>query len=269
MTERCGRQGAGLSVLLLGGTGDARVIAERLATLDGVAVVHALAGATAHASHLPGTTRVGGFGGVDGLVAYLDATACSLVIDATHPFADRISRHAVIATERFGCPLIRLERAPWQPTGDDRWVQVDQLSELHPRLPEGARAFLALGKGALAHAEALAAARADVHIVLRTAEPIADRATNALPTNLAVIAARPPHMHPHERACFRQLGITDLVVKNAGGAAGRAKLDVARELGLRVWAQRPPELMSLGLNGVSVATHDEVIARVTAHALAS
>ncbi|MEO1695616.1 MAG: precorrin-6A/cobalt-precorrin-6A reductase, partial [Pseudomonadota bacterium] len=162
-----------------------------------------------------------------------------------------------------------LERAPWQPTGDDQWVHVDRLSELHPRLPEGARALLALGKGALADAEALAAARANVHIVLRTAEPIAERATADLPSNFALIAARPPHTHSHERACFRQLGITDLVIKNAGGAPGRTKLDVARALGLRVWAQRPPELVSLGPNGVSVATHDEVIARVKAHALAS
>ena len=55
-------------VLLLGGTGEARRLAEALVA-DGVDVVSSLAGRTADPLLPPGEVRIGGFGGAEGLAA--------------------------------------------------------------------------------------------------------------------------------------------------------------------------------------------------------
>ncbi|WP_457773992.1 precorrin-6A/cobalt-precorrin-6A reductase [Phycobium rhodophyticola] len=80
-----------MKLLLLAGTGEARELAQALAGMAGVEAVASLAGETRRPAQLALPTRVGGFGGDAGFRAYLQREGIGAVLDATHPFADRVS----------------------------------------------------------------------------------------------------------------------------------------------------------------------------------
>ncbi|HEY3557985.1 MAG TPA: precorrin-6A/cobalt-precorrin-6A reductase [Kribbella sp.] len=86
-----------MRILLLGGTGEARELAQLLVA-NGIDVISSLAGRTTNAHHPPGQVRIGGFGGATGLTAWLQANPVDAVIDATHPFATQITKNATQAT---------------------------------------------------------------------------------------------------------------------------------------------------------------------------
>src|SRR5690606_36514059 len=98
-------------ILLLSGTSEANLVAQAMAKA-GLAGVYSYAGRTEAPMGQPIHMRVGGFGGVKGLRAYLEAEGITHVIDATHPFAAQMSSNAVAACEDTDTPLIALERAP-------------------------------------------------------------------------------------------------------------------------------------------------------------
>ena len=136
--------------LILGGTGDANRLADALARA-GIDAIYSYAGRTeiplAHA--LP--TRIGGFGGAAGLADFLRSEGITHVIDATHPFAAEMSRHAVDACAATGTPLLALERAPGRAAPGDDWIEVADIAAAVAALPDApARVFLAIGRQHLA-----------------------------------------------------------------------------------------------------------------------
>ena len=142
-------------ILILGGTSEARALAGRLGAHEGYAVTLSLAGRTANPVAQPVPVRVGGFGGAEGLARYLKAEGVSLLIDATHPFAARISRNAAQAAKRAGVPLIALRRPAWQQAAGDRWTLVGSVAEAVDVLGEKPRrVMVALGRQELAPFEA-------------------------------------------------------------------------------------------------------------------
>jgi precorrin-6A/cobalt-precorrin-6A reductase len=220
-------------ILILGGTRDARDAAAALTT-RGYAVVTSLAGVTEQPLLPAGELRVGGFGGVDGMSKYLVADAISVVVDATHPFAARISQHAHEACLRTGLPLLRLERPAWQPAPEDAWSIVSSSEKAAMALPSGARVLLTTGRKDLAHFFN----RADLSGIARMIEaPPLDP-----PPNWRVLRDRPPFSVAGEATLLAANGITHLVSKNAGGSATEAKLTAARNAGVRViLVARPPK----------------------------
>src|SRR6185312_4601739 len=85
-----------------------------------------------------------------GLARYLREQRITHLINATHPFAERISANAIAAAEAAGIPLMRLLRPAWIARPDDRWVaarHAAEAAELCRR--EGGRIFLTLGSGEL------------------------------------------------------------------------------------------------------------------------
>lgn len=219
-------------VLIFGGTTEARELAARLASA-GHHVVTSLAGVTS-APRLPaGEVRTGGFGGVAGLADYLAAEKFDWLVDATHPFATQISAHAHAAAAQTGVALVRLERPPWRPEADDRWISVPDIASAVRALPEEATAFVTIGRK-----EILAiAGRADIRVVARMIEAPA----KPLPGNWRLVLARPPFSVDEEMALMRAEGASVLVTKNAGGD-GTAKLEAARILRLPVvMIERPPK----------------------------
>ena len=124
-----------MNVLILGGTGEARELAAALAGEPAYRVISSLAGRTTAPLALPGEVRSGGFGGADGLAAYLRSQRVDAVVDATHPFADEISRSARVACDQTRVPRVQLVRPQWQAGPGDRWLHADSL-------PEAARALL-------------------------------------------------------------------------------------------------------------------------------
>ncbi|TQS72895.1 cobalt-precorrin-6A reductase [Rhodobacteraceae bacterium] len=214
-------------ILLLGGTTEAAIMARCLAQC-GHDAVFSYAGRTRapHAQPLP--VRVGGFGGVAGLRTYLRAHAISHVIDATHPFAARMSHNAAEACAADGVALCRVERCAWTPTPDDRWIDVPDVAGATQALPRNAaRVFLATGRQNL-HAFA---ACPQHHYLLRLVDP--PQAPLPLPDH-SVIVARGPFDTNEDLALLRTHGITLIVAKNAGGDGARAKIEAARILGLPV-----------------------------------
>lgn len=238
-------------VLILGGTGEARRLAAALVG-RGVDVVTSLAGVTAEPRLPPGEVRRGGFGGAEGLADYLAGAGIGLVVDATHPFAARISRHAVQAAARCNVACLRLERPAWRPEAGDRWVEVADVAGAVAALPRGATALVTIGRKELA----AFAGREDLRVIARAIEPPGI----ALPQGWRLVLARPPFTLEAETALMRQEGVSVLVTKNAGGEATRAKLDAARMLGLTVvMVARPVKLPA-----ETAATVGEMVERIVA-----
>ena len=122
-------------------------IAGRLAELPGYEVTVSLAGRVREIVPHPVPVRVGGFGGVDGLVAWVEEQGIDLLIDATHPFAERMSRNAVVASIQAPVRLLALRRPPWTRIEGDRWLDVDGMREAVAALGDTRRrVFLAIGR---------------------------------------------------------------------------------------------------------------------------
>lgn len=221
-------------LLILGGTGDAAALAWAVEAAYGphIGTITSLAG-RAGIPDLPGQVRVGGFGGAEGLQAYLKAEAIDRVIDATHPFAARISAHAEAACAALGLPRLVLARPEWMPRPGDRWVEVASMAEAAAALPRlGRCAFLTVGAG-----EATAFAHLpEVWFLVRLLKD------EPLPlARYGVVTARPPFTVEGERRLMQDHAIDLLVSKNSGGTATYAKIEAARTLGLPVlMIRRPP-----------------------------
>ncbi|WP_433782231.1 cobalt-precorrin-6A reductase [Actinomycetospora sp. CA-101289] len=232
-------------VLVLGGTGEARELASRLAD-DGHDVTTSLAGRTRHPRLPAGEVRTGGFGGVDGLAAALGEV--DVVIDATHPFAATMTEHAAIAAGRTGTPLVVLRRPGWTAGPGDRWTRVGSLTAAASAVPAGARVLLATGRQGVE-----AFVDVDAWFLVRAIE-----APAVLPVRAELVLARGPFALSDERALLERHGITLVVAKDSGGAT-EAKLVAARERGVPVVLVDRPPLPP----GVDVVTGvDEVLARL-------
>ncbi|CAH2909154.1 MAG: Precorrin-6A reductase (EC [uncultured Paraburkholderia sp.] len=216
-------------VLLLGGTGDALRIARQLASRD----VYSLAGLGKVPDDLPCTVRVGGFGGSEGLQRYIEEEAIGLVIDATHPYAARISANAVQAARSAGVACWALRRAAWQPQAGDDWRMVENWNELTAALAPFRRPLFTLGREPLAHFDEIPAHQ---FWFVRCLDAHADT------PRARILAARGPFTLEGERALFALQAFDVLVSKNSGGGATEAKLEVARERGMPVVMLRRPPL---------------------------
>ncbi|MDB4975221.1 MAG: cobalt-precorrin-6A reductase [Myxococcaceae bacterium] len=225
----------------MGGTGEGRWLSERLCSLHGrdtaeprFETLLSFAGRTVGLQRPTVPHRIGGFGGVDGLCAFLREGAFDALVDATHPYAARISTNAVAAAARAGTPLIRLARPAWTRVAGDRWLEVRDMDEAVQALGKPAqRVFLTVGRQELAPF-----ARAPQHDYLI-------RAIDAFDTELPrarMLLARGPFALEAERALLEAERIEVLVSKNAGTPATYAKLQAARELGTQVIMVARPSL---------------------------
>ncbi|QFG26796.1 cobalt-precorrin-6A reductase [Actinomadura sp. WMMB 499] len=212
-------------MLLLGGTGEARRLAALLDGDPAVEVISSLAGRTAAPRALPGRVRVGGFGGAEGLAAWLRDERIGAVVDATHPFAARMTANAVRACADTGVPLLVLRRPGWSRGPGDDWRRVPSLAAAAASLP-GERVFLTTGRTGLA-----AFAGDDRRrFLVRSVDP----PEPPLPPRTTVVLARGPFTVEGETALMREHRIDVLVTKDSGGAMTAAKLTAARDLGLPV-----------------------------------
>ena len=214
--------------MILGGTSEASALARAIAGDPRFHATLSLAGRTRAPVPPPIQRRIGGFGGVDGLIAYLRAERIDALVDATHPFAEQMTRHAEAAAKQTGVPLLAICRPPWLPVPGDRWTIVPDMTtaaEALGRTPR--RVFLTIGQKDLS---AFAAAPWH-HYLIRSVDP-PDPAM--LPPQAEVIAARGPFAEAAERRLLQEHRIDIVVTKNSGGTATGAKLVAARTLGLPV-----------------------------------
>ncbi|GAA3895101.1 cobalt-precorrin-6A reductase [Streptomyces lacrimifluminis] len=244
-------------VLILGGTAEARSLAELLAAgtrLPSLRVTNSLAGRVSAPRLPPGEVRVGGFGGAEGLAEWLRAHRVDVLIDATHPFAETISFHAARAAAAAHVPLLALRRPGWVPVEGDDWHWAGSLAEAAALLPAlGRRVFLTTGRLGLA---AFAVAALDeLWFLVRSV----DAPEPPHPARMEVLLDRGPFTldgedgKPGERELLRRHRIDVVVTKDSGGPATAPKLTAAREAGLPVVVVRRPAVPE----GVPVADSPE------------
>ena len=238
-----------MRVLILGGTTEASALARLLAGDPSCEAILSFAGRTAAPKEQPIETRVGGFGGADGLARYLQEHAIDAVIDATHPYAARISANAVVACRRAGVALASLLRPPWKQEAGDNWQTAPTAVAAGLAIgKEPRRVFLALGRQEL-HSFAPFARH---HYVVRLIEP----AQGGRPHNLVVLQQRGPFDFDAELRLLKERKIDVIVSRNSGGSATYAKIEAARVLRLPVIMISRPVKPA----GHIVRTADEAVA---------
>ncbi|MGN9913030.1 cobalt-precorrin-6A reductase [Phytohabitans sp. LJ34] len=233
------------TLLILGGTGEARALAARAA---GWRVVTSLAGRVRDPRLPEGEVRVGGFGGPEGLAGWLLAEGVGAVVDATHPFASRISASAVAAARAAGVPLLALHRPGWTEGPGDDWRRVPSVEAAAGALPAlGERIMLTTGRQSLD-----AFADLGLFFLIRTVDPPSTR----LPERHRLVLDRGPYTVEGEAALMREHTIDVLVTKDSGGAMTAAKLVAARRREIPVvMVDRPP--MPDGVPAVSTVDDAE------------
>lgn len=232
-----------MHVLILGGTAEARALARALVD-RGVNVTSTLAGRVAHPALPAGEVRVGGFGGVAGLVSYVQAGGFTQVVDATHPFAAQMSRHASLAAAETEMPLLRLARPGWRahPLAE-QWTWVDSLDAARSAADGATRPFVTTGRQSLPAYDTWS----DRDVLVRLVD-----VTEGLPTRWTSVTSRGPYDHDGERTLMIAEGVDALLTKDSGGSYTVAKVEVATALGLPVViVSRPPQ--ELGVQTVSTA----------------
>jgi precorrin-6A/cobalt-precorrin-6A reductase len=217
-----------MRVLVLGGTTEASALATLLARDPYFDATLSLAGRTSNPKAQPLATRVGGFGGIEGLARWLRDEKVDAVVDATHPYAAQMSANAVAACKQTGPPLGSIVRPPWPRLEDDSWRVVPTAEAAAAALGRTPlRVFLSLGRQDL-HAFASAPQH---RYIARTIE-VPEQA--ALPPNLKILQARGPFDRDSEAKLLSDEEIDVIVSKNSGGSATYAKIEAARELDLPV-----------------------------------
>jgi precorrin-6A/cobalt-precorrin-6A reductase len=224
-----------MRVLILGGTSEANLLAA-VAAAAGLDAIYSYAGRTQVPVNQPLPTRIGGFGGADGLADAIRQEGFTHVVDATHPFATEISRNAVAACAATATPLVALERQPWAKAPGDIWIEAADIASAVTALPEEpARVFLAIGRQHIAPF----ATRPQHAYTLRFIDAAEDP---LLLPDANLIVSRGPFTLAGERDMMRTRRIEWMVARNSGGGGARAKIDAARELGLPVIMIKRPEL---------------------------
>ena len=237
-------------VLILGGTRDARQLAEALA-VQGLRVTYALHKPTGAVPPPAGCSlHLGSFGGEEGLADFIRAQRVTQWVNALHPHATSMQARMVKLAPVVGLPFHRLERPLWQPEPGDNWSEHD-----------GVEALIAgvLRMGPPAHGKPETATATDMgaqrHRLLLTIGPqsLADFLPLTGPGIEATLFTR--RFDTARGEAFGRLvtwidgapdpslaaEITALVTKNSGGPRP-AKLDAAAKAGLPVFLLNPPRL---------------------------
>ncbi|PLP60449.1 cobalt-precorrin-6A reductase [Mesorhizobium loti] len=223
-------------ILILGGTTEARQLAGQLVAKPDIELILSLAGRTENPVAQQVPTRVGGFGGAEGLAAYLKHIEADLLIDATHPYAARISANAATAAQLAGVPILALRRPGWERREGDRWTEVDDAAAAAVALGLIARrVFLALGRQEVGAFEAAA----QHHYLLRSVDPV--EPPLGVP-HVDYLLARGPFREADEYQLLVEHHIDVMVSKNSGGEATYGKIAAARALGIEVVMIRRPVL---------------------------
>lgn len=222
-----------MKILILGGTEEARALAEALVQM-GHEVTTSLAGRTSEPMVPKGELRVGGFGGPEGLADYIRREGVQRLVDASHPYAVQMAHNAVAAAQAAGVPLVRLLRPAWTEPQYAFWHHVNNAEDAAAGLPSGARVMLTVGHKELS----TFLAREDCSFLVRTIDPMG----YDLPPHAEPLVSRPPYFLGGETELLKSQAVTHLITKNSGGVQTEAKLRAALQLRIAVVMIARPQL---------------------------
>lgn len=218
-------------ILILGGTKIARLLAESLGQKH--KIIYSIAGATQKAKLPRHCQQIrGGFGGAEGLGNYIQQQNIDLCIDATHPFAQNISRNAVDACNAVGIPIVEYARKAWQIESANIFKTEQDLID---SLPSNANILLTVGGQ-------------NIKSFLTLTQPVWARMIEPpklddceLPKNFNILLSHPPYALDDEMALMQKHKITHLICKNSGGEGFASKLTAAQKLDVKiVMLSQPP-----------------------------
>lgn len=216
-----------VNILLLAGTSEAADVARCLVKNGRVNAMASLAGATRAPKSLGLPMRIGGFGGAEEFAAYLKGENVDIVIDATHPFASRMTQRTARICQELGVKYLLVQRPGWVPEAGDKWFPAKDIAAVKVLIPAGSTVFLATGRQTLSEF----AGMRDCRILCR----VIDTPQSEFPfENGRFVVGRPPFSVQEEMDFFVSEGVDWIVVKNSGGERSKSKLVAARQLGLPV-----------------------------------
>jgi len=222
-----------MSLLLLGGTADARRIAETLHAND-LQIIYSVAGLV-RVPKVPCEVLTGGFRQFGGLISYIKENNIKAILDATHPYALKMSTAAVESAKQCGIPVWRFHRPAWQPSDNDRWFFFEEWSDLMLALKEYQKILMTAGQ---VSQQIMDDIRPEQKVILRTA--VKPKIT--LPANVNWIKAIGPFSIEDELKLMTKHDVDVVVSKNSGGDSTSAKLEAAREMGIPVYVLTRPSL---------------------------
>ena len=237
-------------LLILGGTREAYQLAEILNaqfTQEKLNFISSLAGTTKKPNIPAGKFRTGGFGGLAGLKNFLVKEEISLLVDATHPFAENISKNALLASLELGLPFLVLNRPPWVKHRTDQWIEVSSLKNAVKYLKNVEKKtgslfstgsiFLTTGNKELW----LFQNSLNYHFLVRTVEE--PELVSEWP-QATFLKDRGPYTLENEIKLLKKHKISMLVAKNSGGISTYAKNEAARNFKNHVLMVRRPEIIT-------------------------
>ncbi len=214
------------------------MLCNKLSQLPELNVMASLALGPIHSDY-PVPHRAGGFGGVSGLLSYLEQNSIDTLIDATHPFATQMKQNAMEAARISRVEFIALQRELWSPAPQDLWNSSPTLSEASRLVPNDSTVFAALGsKNFTAELQTLRHSLYSSRVFLRTMSPL----SFTLPPNWEAVEYHPPLSIESELSLLERHKITCLLCRNSGGQSGRFKLTAAAMLGLQVYMVTPSQI---------------------------
>ena len=224
-------------ILILGGTNEANKLANTISnTFSNVDVITSLAGQTKKPREIHGKVRVGGFGGANGLSDYIKSENIKLVVDMTHPFAEKISHNALTACRISQTERMVFSRPKWELPQGAKWQSVNNMSEAANSIQQKfKKVFITTGNKNLHVFEGFKNTWFLIRLIEKPSSPIKIK-------NFELILDRPPYNSQKERSLLIKNEIDCIISKNSGGTLTKPKIDVALELKIPIiLIKRPPQ----------------------------
>lgn len=229
-------------VFVFSGTADGRALSE---LLDSRGVeVHVRVATEYGASMMTGDgidVAVGSCGGAEGIARTIMENGYELVIDATHPYARRISEHIREGCAIAGIECIRMVREGGGDTEDI--VQVPSVQAAVDYLKDREGVVLAsTGTNELALYAGIPGYRNRVVARILSTRESAEKAFALGFEGRSLIAAQGPFTEEENVAALRRAGASWLVTKDSGTVGGfEEKIHAARRTGAKVVLVAKPE----------------------------
>ncbi|GLS91383.1 precorrin-6A reductase [Psychromonas marina] len=226
-----------MKVLVVGGTADGRHLATQLYHL-GFDVRYSIAGVVRKAT-LPCPVITGGFTQFGGLQQYLVDQKITHIVDATDPFAQKMSNKIAQVCEALSLAAIRFQQPQWRATSADLWIDVNDWSQVIAAVAKYDRLLVSAGQVSQSVLDQLAVS--SKQLFLRTAMPVKIN----LPNNVSWLKAVGPFQLANEIALLEEHNIDAVISKNNGGHSTYAKIQAAASLSLPVFQFERPKLLAI------------------------
>lgn len=250
-----------MSLLILGGTGDAKMLVNALCESHIVTpdIIYSVAGIV-RIPQLPCKVISGGFrqystyptsnrvlsptGGNtskhNGLENYIRDNKITAILDATHPYAKNMSESAAFAARQCAIPYWRYLRLPWEEQAEDNWTIFKNWDALIPHLANKSSVFFSSGQVSTEifdKIDQLLDGKEQTHLLRTAVKPKA-----ILAENVHWIKSIGPFNLDREISLLKKHKVDVIVTKNSGGEATSAKLQAARSLQIPVLMLDRPNL---------------------------